>query len=213
MSLAANIRTRRSFLNWSQKELAQRAGVSQQLINALEAERVRSSKYTRDIAAALGCKLSDLDPSYGGLSEDPSPTLDTFSRLGDLAIHGARETKNGAIIVTAEPIDYISRPEPLANVRGGYGVIIANNTMAPEFEIGDIALVNPHLPAVPGTACIFYTDSKGHELAMVHRLQGITSEHWTVKTWQPGMTSKSEAELPRKIWQKCHRIVGRYYRR
>jgi transcriptional regulator with XRE-family HTH domain len=201
MSLAANIRTRRAFLNWSQKELAQRAGVSQQLINALEAERVRSSKFIREIAMALGCAISDLDSNYGVMAEDGGSIVNAAGRHGDLPIFGASEADVGSVVVSEESIDFIDRPEPLMNVRGGYGVIVASSFMFPEYEIGDFALVNPHLPPVPDTTCIFYSDSKEQTIG------------WTVKAWQPAEGFEAVTELPRDTWQKCHRLVGRYCRR
>lgn len=213
MSLAANIRTRRAFLNWSQKELAQRAGVSQQLINALEAERVRSSKFIREIAMALGCAISDLDSSYGVMAEDGGSIVNAAGRLGDLPIFGASEADVGSVVVSEESIDFIDRPEPLLNVRGGYGVIVANNFMFPEYEVGDFALVNPHLPPVPDTTCIFYSDNKDQTIGRIRRLLTIAPDRWTVKAWQPAEGFEAVTELPRDSWQKCHRLVGRYCRR
>jgi transcriptional regulator with XRE-family HTH domain len=213
MSLAANIRTRRAFLNWSQKELAQRAGVSQQLINALEAERVRSSKFIREIAMALGCAISDLDPSYSAMAEDGGSIVNASGRHGDLPIFGASEADVGSVFISEESIDFIDRPEPLMNVRGGYGVIVANSFMFPEYEVGDFALVNPHLPPVPDTTCIFYSDSKEQTIGRIRRLLTIASDRWTVKAWQPAEGFEAVTELPRDTWQKCHRLVGRYCRR
>jgi transcriptional regulator with XRE-family HTH domain len=213
MSLAANIRTRRAYQNWSQKELAQRAGVSQQLINALEAERVRSSKFIREIAMALGCAISDLDPNYGGMAEDGGSIVNGAGRHGDLPIFGAAELEIGSVVVSEQSIDFIDRPEPLLNVRGGYGLIVASNFMFPEFEIGDFALVNPHLPPVPETTCIFYSDEKQQTFGRIRRLIAVTPQSWTVKAWQPAEGFDAISELPRDIWQKCHRIIGRYCRR
>ncbi len=213
MSLAANIRTRRAFRSWSQKELAQRAGVSQQLINALESERVRSSKFIREIAAALGCAISDLDPSFGVMAEDGTSIVNMAGRHGDLPIFGALDAVGGSMIVSDESIDFIGRPEPLLNVKGGYGIIVPNNFMFPEYEIGDFALVNPHLPPVPDTTCIFYADRNEQSIGLIRRLQIVAPDHWTVKAWQPAEGFEAETELPRSTWQKCHRIVGRYCRR
>jgi transcriptional regulator with XRE-family HTH domain len=213
MSLAANIRTRRAMLNWSQKQLAQRAGVSQQLINALEAERVRTSKFIREIATALGCAVSDLDQSYGGMAEDGVAIIGAPGKPGDLPIYSAVEVDAQSVVISDESIDFIGRPEPLLNVRGGYGIIVANNAMFPEYEIGDFALVNPHLPPVPGTTCIFYSDVSGRKYGRISRLLDISPEHWTVKVWQPTQGFDELIRLPRETWQKCHRIIGRYCRR
>jgi transcriptional regulator with XRE-family HTH domain len=213
MTLAANIRARRKSLRWSQKELAQRAGVSQQLINALEADRVGSSKFIRDIATALACTIVDLDPGYGGMAEESVPIIKTAAQLGDLPIFGSSDVDNMSVTVSDQPIDFIDRPDPLQNVIGGYGVLISANLMFPEFQTGDLALINPHLPPVPDTACIFYSTSEPHKLARIRRLLHISQDQWTVKAWQPPEGAKAVTEMARDTWQKCHRIVGRYYHR
>jgi transcriptional regulator with XRE-family HTH domain len=213
MSLAANIRTRRMFLNWSQKQLAQRAGVSQQLINALEAERVRSSKFMRDIAAALGCAVSDLNGNYGGMAEDGATMINASSNAADLPIFGASETSDGALVLSQQPIDYIDRPEPLRNVPGSYGFIMGNDDMFPEYEPGDYALVNPHLPRLPDTTCLFHAADVQSPLVLVRRLRAISPEFWTLTAWQPRPGLAAVSELRRDVWPKCHRIVGRFCRR
>jgi transcriptional regulator with XRE-family HTH domain len=213
MSLAANIRTRRAFLNWSQKELAQRAGVSQQLINALEAERVRSTKFVREIALALGCSVSDLDENHGGMAEEGGNIGYAGGRQGELPIFGASEVEAGLIVLSDQSIDFIERPEPLLHVRGGYGLIVANNSMFPEYEIGDYAFVNPHLPPIPETTCIFYSDRKEQTVGRILRLLCVAPDRWTVKAWKPAEGLDTLTELPRDVWQKCHRIIGRYCRR
>lgn len=213
MSLAANIRTRRAYQNWSQKELAQRAGVSQQLINALETERVRSSKFMKEIAMALGCSISDLDASYGVMAEDGTSIVNLSGRHGDLPIFGASEADIGSVVVTDESIDFIDRPEPLMNVKGGYGIIVANNFMFPEYDVGDFALINPHLPPVPDTTCVFYSESDGQTFGRIRRLQIIAPDRWTVRAWNPAEGFEAVVELPRSVWLKCHRVVGRYCRR
>jgi transcriptional regulator with XRE-family HTH domain len=213
MSLAANIRTRRALQNWSQKELAQRAGVSQQLINALETERVRSSKFMKEIATALGCSISDLDVNYGVMAEDGSSILNSSGRHGELPIFGASAVDVETVLVSEESVDVINRPEPLLNVKGGYGIIVANNFMFPEYETGDFALINPHLPPVPETTCLFYSEIDGKTFGRIRRLQNIAPDHWTVRAWHPAVGFEAVTDLPRSIWQKCHRVVGRYSRR
>jgi transcriptional regulator with XRE-family HTH domain len=213
MSLASNIRTRRAQLNWSQKELAAKAGVSQQLINALENGSVRSSKFIHEIALALGCAIADLDPKYGTTIDHGSSIIDRDGRHGELPIFSAAEAAVGSVVVSMEPVDFIDRPAPLENVRGGYGLIVASNFMFPEFETGDFALVNPHLPPLPETTCLFYSEEKNGTLAKLRRLIQITPSDWYVKAWNPPEGIEVEKILPRATWLKCHRVVGRYYRR
>jgi transcriptional regulator with XRE-family HTH domain len=213
MSLASNIRTRRAALDWSQKQLAAKAGVSQQLINALESGAVRSTKFLREIATALGCTISDLEPKYGVMAPIPASVVDEHGRFEELPIFAAADSGDGTVTVTAEPVDFINRPAPLEYVRGAYGLIVANDAMAPEFEAGDIALVNPHLPPVAQVTCVLYSDEKSGTVARIKRLVQITNSEWRVKLWSPPTGAEPEFSLPRNVWNKCHRIVGRYNRR
>jgi transcriptional regulator with XRE-family HTH domain len=213
MSLATNLRTRRARLNWSQKELASKAGVSQQLINAMENGAVRSTKFISEIALALGCSIADIDPKYGISVEHGSSKVDLDGRHGELPIFGAAEAAVGSVVVTMEPIDFIDRPAPLENVRGGYGLIVANDFMFPEFETGDFALVNPHLPPVPNSTCLIYSEEKNGTVARLRRLLQITPTEWNVKAWNIPEGHDDLTVLPRASWAKCHRIVGRYHRR
>lgn len=62
MTLAKNVRERREALNWTQDELAARAGISQQQIAAIEnlKRNTKSSIYTPQIAAAFGISVDEL---------------------------------------------------------------------------------------------------------------------------------------------------------
>jgi len=59
------IRQRREALNISQKKLAQKVGLSQQSLSRMENNLSESTTSIGRIAAALGCKVTDLDPEFG----------------------------------------------------------------------------------------------------------------------------------------------------
>ena len=213
MSLASNLRVRRVRLDLSQKELAKRAGVSQQLIHALETGAIRSTKFVKEIAMALGCAATDLDAKHGVMGELGGSTNEFDRRHGDLPVFAAVETDRGSVAISDVAIDFITKPFPLMNVRGGYGILVAANFMYPEFEPGDYALVNPHIPPIPNTSCIFYREDADGTIGTIRRLTSVTPEEWHVKSWNPPPHEGETNSLPRDVWQKCHRIVGRYFRR
>ncbi|PJJ86823.1 transcriptional regulator with XRE-family HTH domain [Brevirhabdus pacifica] len=64
MSIAENLRRLRKASGMSQKTLAEKAGVGQQLISQLERGENTSSKKLPKIAEGLGCAVHDLDPAY-----------------------------------------------------------------------------------------------------------------------------------------------------
>lgn len=213
MPLASNIRVRRSQLNLSQKDLALKAGVSQQLIAALENGAVRSTKFLHEIAVALGTTIGELEPKFGMTAPAPDMAATDPGRHEDLPVFSAEDNDDGTIAVSLEPVDYISRPSPLEFVRGSYGLIIVNELMAPEFEIGDIVLVNPHLPPIPNSSCVFYAADREKPRSHILRLLRSSRSEWCVTSWSFTPDARSERILPRDLWNKCHRIVGRYNRR
>jgi phage repressor protein C with HTH and peptisase S24 domain len=106
------------------------------------------------IAAALGVPPGQLDPEWANVAprEDSKPggvpgsTSPTNQR--DLPIHPSAEGGAGFITVTNDAVDWLPRPPPVAHVHRAYGLYITGESMVPEFEPGDIALVNPHFPVV-----------------------------------------------------------------
>jgi transcriptional regulator with XRE-family HTH domain len=113
----------------------------------------------------------------------------------------------------AFPIDWIKRPPPLANVRNAYGLLVKDPAMEPEFWPGDIALVHPHLPPSPQSACVFRTDSPPDaERSQLAHLVSFDSAAWHVRQWHPPSGGGGKFTLSRKEWPVCHRVVGKYSR-
>jgi transcriptional regulator with XRE-family HTH domain len=213
MNLAHNIRVRRAQLDLTQNELAVRAGVSQQLIHALEAGTTKSTKFIKEIAMALGCSVTQLDAKFGTSQQFEDRTSEQGGRLGELPIFAAAETDRGTVVIPDQPIDFMPRPHALLHVRGAYGVLVAVNFMHPEFEVGDHVLINPHLPPIADTSCVFYQESEQGTIGRMRRLTAITPVEWHVKAWNPRSKDDEQSVLPRDSWPQCHRIVGRYFRR
>lgn len=114
--------------------------------------------------------------------------------------------------MSADPVEYKLRPEPLIGVSRAYGIIVTGESMVPEFEPGDIALIHPHKPPERGKTHIFYAENNGETRAMIKRLLRWTDSHWMVEQWNPSRGQRSEFILSRKEWATVHRVVGKYYR-
>ncbi len=206
----------------SQAELAAAARVSQQLIAAIETGVTRSTKFLLRLAAALDVPPGQLDPEWanvarvegtaegGAIPGAVSPAIQRDQR--DLPIHSSAEGGSGFIIVTSDAVDWLPRPPPVAHVRRAYGLYITGESMVPEFEPGDIALVNPHLPVVPDTTCIFYGAQEGEVLATIKRLRRKTGDSWYLRQWNPPEGMKADFTLSGRDWPICHRVVGKYSR-
>lgn len=82
MTIAQNLKAFRKDAGFSQVQLAEASGVSQQLISQIENGENGSSKYLADLARALGKKLTDFDASLADVtSDDPFP--DRYSKLAE----------------------------------------------------------------------------------------------------------------------------------
>jgi phage repressor protein C with HTH and peptisase S24 domain len=201
----------------TQTELARQVGTNQQTIDKIESGIIKKSSFLPTILPKLGIPLDVLVNEESGRlhsGQNTSTLIRNGPALGELPIHGAVEGGKGALIVSADPVEYMARPAPLLNVRDGYGVLIVEDSMAPEFEPGDVALVHPHLPPKAGETCVFYSEQEdGTTLAIIKRLRRTTPETWHVTQWNPGDEQPRDFTLKRSEWQTCHVTVGRYTKR
>jgi transcriptional regulator with XRE-family HTH domain len=213
MGLAENIKVRRLAKGLSQAELAQSAGVSQQLINALENGKVGSTKFMPEIAATLGCTVRELDPRFA-VQESMSQSPPNAAVAGELPILASRELEpeSMSVLISDEPVDFMDRPPLLQNVRHAYAMFVADDLMSPELERGDIILVNPHYPPVAGTTCVLLREDGGARIGKIRRIVGLSAEEWHVRIWNEPAELPKESVLSRRDWRLCHRIVARHCR-
>jgi transcriptional regulator with XRE-family HTH domain len=203
------IRLRREW-GLSQPELADRVGCSQQLIAALEAGTTRSTKFLPRIARELRVEPGRLDPDYATLTLGNVPPVSPAA-LGerDFPIFSAREHGEGQMLLSVDPVDFMQRPWPVIRVNDAYGLYVVGESMVPEYRPGDIALVNPHLPAVPDEVYIF---RQGRSRATIKYLTRALADAWHVRQWNPPESSESDLVLSRTDWPICHRVLGKYSR-
>lgn len=70
MGMAENLRRIRKERKLSQVQLAEKSGVSQQLISQIEGGKNTSTKKLPELAAALDVAIHDIDPHYFSLSDE-----------------------------------------------------------------------------------------------------------------------------------------------
>ncbi|MGE3150452.1 MAG: helix-turn-helix domain-containing protein [Pseudorhodoplanes sp.] len=208
MTLAENVRKFRKLADLSQKALADRIGVRQNTIAAIESGETRRTKFLPDLARVLNVSVSDLEPSAGG-GEPLIPAADLIGAR-DLDLYGSVEAGEGGIVLSNEPVDKIRRPAPLANVRGGYGVIVVGESMVPLLRPGDIVLVNPHLPPKIEDLCLFICDAEAEFKATIKEFRGHSKDAWKVRRYQP---AERDYLLKKADFPKCEVVVGVYKRR
>ena len=216
MKIGQKIRRRREELRLSQADLGRQVGVSQATIDKIEAGHTARSRYLPLIAVKLGLALEDLDPALAGLGGPATASLIPGANLigeRDFPIYASAEGGLGQIILSSDAVDVMPRPAPLSHVKGAYGLYITGESMVPEFEPGDIAMVNPHLPLVADVTCIFYGEREGAARATIKRLIRQTADVWHVKQWNPPEGMKPQFTLPKAEWAVCHRVLGKFSRR
>jgi DNA-binding XRE family transcriptional regulator len=216
MKMGQKIRRRREELRLSQADLGRQVGVSQATIDKIEAGHTARSRYLPLIAVKLGLALEDLDPALAGLGGPATASLIPGANLigeRDFPIYASTEGGLGQIILSSEAVDVMPRPAPLAHVKGAYGLYITGESMVPEFEPGDVAMVNPNLPLIADTTCIFYGERDGTPRATIKRLTRHTIDTWHLKQWNPSDGMKAQFTLSKTDWPLCHRTVGKYSRR
>lgn len=218
MEPGEKVKQARELRGWSQKDLADKVGVSQVAIKKIESGETRQSKFLPKVAKVLDLDLAELDvslqPGFAEDAPDFSATIQESKILmpnRDFPIYSAVEGGPGEIIRSADPIDWHPRPAPVAHVRNAYGLYVVGESMSPEFEPGDIALVNPLLPAMGGKPCIFYAEMHGEARATIKRYVRATSQNWVVFQHNPPRGGTHEFTLSRREWGICHRVLGKYY--
>lgn len=206
-TIGENVRRLREAAGLSQDQLAEAARTTQSTIDRIEREEVANSRFLPRIAGVLRVSLSELDESYGDAPPSPSP-LPAVAQPGtdrDFPVYTAAEGGPGEIIRSVDPVDWWPRPIEVLKVRGAYGMYIVGESMAPEFEPGQVAVINPNLPYVAGKPYIFYAEKAGEPRATIKRLRRASADTWYVTQHNP----KNDFTLSRGLWTIAHRVVGR----
>lgn len=205
------------------EQLAEATGLSTSYVQRLEnGERNLAVKHFDKFAAALGVSSRELiaqdDAAAAGRVDTIAPVLiprDQLQAPGvpDFRIFASAEGGPGQIILSTEPVDFQPRPTILQNVRDAYGLIIAGDSMSPEYRNGDTALINPHLPPVGGEVYVFYSENDGEARATIKHLRRATPDKWLVSQHNPPPNMPKDFTLSRAEWRVAHRVLGKYARR
>jgi transcriptional regulator with XRE-family HTH domain len=213
--IAAIIKNARALKGISQPELARRVGTTQQTIDKIEQGKVKRSSFLAAIALELGVSLDrvlQLHRNSGGVAAIPGHQLVSGDR--DLPVYAATQGEGGVQVLSSDPVEYVLRPEPLARVRDGYGVIVADDSMSPEARSGDVALVNPHVPPRIGDTCVFRSPPR--DGASIHssikHLRKVTERDWLVTEWNND-GERRDYSLKRSDWPVAHVTIGYFKRR
>lgn len=129
---------------------------------------------------------------------------------GDLPVYStAQGGRQGALVLENEPFTYTSRPRRLIGRRDGYGVLVIGNSMAREYNEGDTAYVDPHLPPKKGHPCVFQgTREDGTVEAIIKYLERSPDASATLY-YVSQTNPPKKFTIKKSDWQKCHVLVGK----
>jgi hypothetical protein len=140
-------------------------------------------------------------------SIDNPRTVSLLSR--DLPVYGfALQGLDGLFVVTNRPVDFMPRPDFLANNTNAYSLIAPDDRMSPEIKAGDMLAMNPLLPCRDGDTCLFRKNRIGDEGILASLVSS------SPKTWNicQHIAPKKIIELDKITFPIADPIVARYCR-
>lgn len=220
------IKDERLKLGISQAELGRRVGVSQVAIRKIEAGETVKSKHLPKIAQELSIPLSKIDTSLsqtrdGNVNRQQRVNVDARNQwlqtipgdqlLGrpDLPVFSIVHGGRGTLVLSSEPFTSIARPHNLVGLKDAYGVLVKGQSMAREFNEGDIAYVDPHKPPREGDPCVFQAHHDDGTVEAIIKYLARSPEAsdavWYVEQSRPAR----KFTLKKAEWQVCHVAVGK----
>jgi len=212
-----NLKRLRNKSGLTQGQLAKAAGISQQLVGAIEKGNVKTTRHVYAVARALEVDPSALDPAIPGDEVRLAPTLDwgdelkpraENERLPILGVLPAKKT-DGFDALVRVPIESRSRI-----ARGSFGVYIADESMMPRYEVGEVIEGKVGVPISRNTDIILFdggfhtmSDASGFSAKMVVcRLVDWSDDEWVIQKYNP----ERVIHLSREQWPVAVAIVAHH---
>jgi phage repressor protein C with HTH and peptisase S24 domain len=155
--IAERLKSAREAMGWSQPELADRVGMSQQGIAAIESGSSRRPQKIREIARAVQVTeawlLGETEESAPAQPAANASLPPTFNRFPDDAVPVFGRAEGGAdgrFILNGQRIGTVFCPPALAGVEGAYAVYVYGESMVPKFEPGELVWLHPYVPVKRG---------------------------------------------------------------
>lgn len=211
MSFADRIRKRLSDLQMSQRELAERAGVSQVAIHKLATGKTESSRKLVEIADALNCSPEWLQK---GLSSPPKqdigfvqiPILDVELAAG-AGTHIDMESVSDWVPISQDWIQGNHLPKDRLVV-----VSVSGDSMTPRLQSGDMLLVNTaDQKPISGKIYAIAVDNELRVKRLMKRMDGswaISSDNKSNPAYQDEIISHHNFEQLRIIGRAVRVLMG-----
>ena len=216
------IRQAREARGWSQANLADAVGTTQQTIDRIERGVTRNSAsiytirevlelqpYSEEWAAQDIHKQKERSRDIEGQRKTRwFEQLDRGKKVEDgshIPIYSM--TQEG--ILSEDMVDAIPRIFPVEHVTTAYGIISRDFAIDPIVRSGDIVIVNPNLPPFIATEAVFrrLDQASGHVRVLIRTVVNEENDEWIVS----GGTGDTE-RLSKDDWRRVELIVAKISR-
>jgi transcriptional regulator with XRE-family HTH domain len=221
------VRLLRKAAGLSQEELAREVGTNQQTIDRIERGKTRYSRSLVPVLRTLmelaqvrenvdlSAQVSDILTALGSYSSQPSQVINVNNlqeraSTGAIPLYGCVGLLGGGFLIGDEPIDLIQGVQLSQGVGQTYAIYMTSQLMVPEFEPGDLLIIDPRLPPIPNVSCIVRVAGMRESRAFALRLTSSDDESWVGHEWNGSDKART---FPRSEYRACHRIVARLLRR
>lgn len=123
----------------------------------------------------------------------------------DLPLYASVEGGPGEMVISSDPIGWLSRPRWLDGRDEAYAVRVIGTSMVPRYEPGEVVYVDPNEPLQREKDAIFVNDAEGEFRASIKRLVRWENHQWYIRQFNP----PREGWWPKKRWPKAFRVMGR----
>lgn len=231
-SLGTRIRHAREKAKLSQAQLAERVGIKQPSVQAIETGKAAGTKHLMKLSEVLGVtpewlsygkdstadrtKLPEKNLQPEGLTSrnlDDATNVSDWSPLprvdrGNLInVLGSSEAgPGGAFLWNGEVVDRVPRPPSLSNAPNGYALFVHGESMLPRYEPNEVIYVHPGRAVAIGSYVVIQVRNPNGEppLAFLKRLVRRTAKFLVVEQFNP----RKEIEIPSGDVISVHRVVG-----
>lgn len=187
-ALGLRLRELRLSRGMTMAALAEKIGVTQPAISQWESGRERPGRETlQRLAGALGVTAEALALPAG--SQSSAATLSPLQLPADVPVLGtAVGGDSGDFSFNGMVVDYVRRPQGVAQMRNIYALWVTGDSMAPWNRRGDLIYVTPTRPPVPGDHVVIeLAGAHAHDAgtAMVKLLAGQTPTQYRLRQYNP----------------------------
>jgi len=153
----------------SQESLANLLGVKKQAVSNWENNKNHpDSDKLSALCGALGVEINWLLTGVTQLTD----SITSSTRMGEVTIYNLKEITD----IEAAKVDGKTRPSTLPYFEASdksFAVIIEDSSMAPEFIVGDVVIIDPEIKPVPGDRVCALVQDMNNVVFRIYKSSGL----------------------------------------